>query len=78
MEVDSYTVANLRASREFERGNWIVQPYFGVNNLFDERYNSHIRTNAFGGRYYEPAPERNGYLGIDVRYRFDTDRKSVV
>ncbi len=72
VEVDSYTVANLRASREFERGNWIVQPYFGVNNLFDERYNSHIRTNAFGGRYYEPAPGRNGYLGIDVRYRFDT------
>ncbi|HEX2140439.1 MAG TPA: TonB-dependent receptor, partial [Woeseiaceae bacterium] len=68
--VGSYTVTGLRASREIERGDWIVQPYFGVNNLFDRRYNSHIRSNAFGGRYYEPAPERNAYAGIDVRYRF--------
>jgi iron complex outermembrane recepter protein len=70
VEVGRYTVANLRASHEIEHGDWIVQPYFGVNNLLDERYNSHIRTNAFGGRYYEPAPERNAYFGIDVRYRF--------
>ncbi len=71
VEVDSYTVANLRASREIRHGRWIVQPYAGINNLFDERYNSHIRTNAFGGRYYEPAPERNAYAGVEVRYRFD-------
>lgn len=70
VEVDRYTVANLRVSHEIEHRDWIVQPYFGVNNLFDERYTSHIRTNAFGSRYYEPAPERNAYLGIDVRYRF--------
>ncbi|HET6628933.1 MAG TPA: TonB-dependent receptor [Woeseiaceae bacterium] len=71
VEVGRYTVANLRASYEIEHGHWSVQPYAGVNNLFDERYNSHIRTNAFGGRYYEPAPERNAYAGVDVRYRFD-------
>lgn len=71
VRVGSYTVTSLRASQEIERGDWIVRPYVGVNNLFDERYNSHIRTNAFGGRYYEPAPERNVYAGIDVRYRFD-------
>jgi iron complex outermembrane receptor protein len=71
VDVGSYTVANLRASKEFGNGSWIVRPYFGVNNLFNERYNSHIRTNAFGGRYYEPAPERNAYAGIELRYRFD-------
>ena len=70
VEVGSYTVVNLRVSREFGQGAWSLQPYFGVNNLLDERYNAHIRTNAFGGRYYEPAPERNAYAGVDVRYRF--------
>ena len=70
VEVGSYTVVNFRASREFGNDAWILQPYFGVNNLLDERYNSHIRTNAFGGRYYEPAPERNAYAGVEIRYRF--------
>ena len=42
----------------------------GVNNLFDEDYNNNIRINAFGGRYFEPAPERNGYIGITLRRRF--------
>lgn len=66
--VDSYLVTNFRASRSFESGRWQVRPYLGVNNLFDERYNSNIRINAFGARYYEPAPGRNFYAGIDVRY----------
>ena len=36
--------------------------------LINEYYNSNIRINAFGGRYYEPAPERNVYAGIVIRY----------
>lgn len=66
--VDSYVVANFRASRAYRSGPWLVRPYVGINNLFDERYNSNIRINAFGARYYEPAPDRNIYAGIDVRY----------
>jgi iron complex outermembrane receptor protein len=69
--VDRYVVTNFRASRAFESGPWQLRPYVGVNNLFDERYNSNIRINAFGARYYEPAPGRNVYAGIDVRYGKD-------
>ena len=69
--VDSYVVANIRASRAYRSGPWHVRPYVGINNLFDERYNSNIRINAFGARYYEPAPGRNVYAGIDVRYGGD-------
>jgi iron complex outermembrane receptor protein len=67
-EVDSYVVTNLRVSRELVSGSWLVRPYVGVNNLFNERYYSNIRINAFGGRHYEPAPERNIYAGVTVRY----------
>ncbi len=68
-EIGSYVVTNFRASKEFDSGNWLIRPYFGVNNIFNERYNSNIRINAFGGRYYEPAPDRNFYAGVVVRYR---------
>jgi iron complex outermembrane recepter protein len=41
-----------------------------VNNLFDERYPGNVRINAFGGRYFEPAPDRNLYAGVAAEYRF--------
>lgn len=67
--VGDYVVTNFRASREFVSGDWLVTPYLGVNNLLNEHYNSNIRINAFGGAYYEAAPERNFYAGLTVRYR---------
>lgn len=67
-EVSSYTVVNLRIADEFVRGRWLFRPYAGINNLFGENYNSNIRINAFGGRYFEPAPERNFYAGVVVNY----------
>jgi len=67
--IPSYTVTGMRVSYDFERGPWLFRPYVGVNNLFDEKYNSNIRINAFGGRYYEPAPERNAYAGVVVTWR---------
>jgi len=45
-------------------GDWGVSSFLGVNNLFDEEYNSNIRINAFGGRYLEPAPDQNGHIKI--------------
>ena len=48
----------------------IEAPFVGVNNLFDESYNANMRINAFGGRYFEPAPDGNFYGGLTVRKRF--------
>lgn len=67
--VDSYTVSNIRLAYEWDRGKWLIRPYVGINNIFDELYNSNIRINAFGGRYYEPAPEQNIYAGVVVNFR---------
>ncbi|MCY4218879.1 MAG: TonB-dependent receptor [Gammaproteobacteria bacterium] len=69
-KVDGYTVSNLRFGQEKFIGDWEISPFIGVNNLFDEEYNSNIRINAFGSRFYEPAPERNFYGGISVRRVF--------
>ncbi|MEM7083864.1 MAG: TonB-dependent receptor [Pseudomonadota bacterium] len=62
------TRVSVRAglTRTFDR--WQISPFIGVQNLGNERYFSNLRTNAFGGRFYEPAPERSVYGGITVRY----------
>lgn len=38
----------------------------GINNLLNTTYYDNIRLNAFGGRFYEPAPGRNFYLGMQI------------
>ena len=68
-EVSAYSVANFRLAREFAAGRWRIRPYAGINNLFDQSYHGNIRINAFGGRYFEPAPERNFYVGVVLNYR---------
>ncbi|MDH3375321.1 MAG: TonB-dependent receptor, partial [Gammaproteobacteria bacterium] len=71
VDVDSYTVVNLRAGlADWRLGNWVLGPFVGVNNLTDEDYFAEIRINSFGGRYYEPAPERHFYGGLSIRYNF--------
>ncbi len=65
---DESTVANLRAGYEAVRGRWKFAPFVGINNLFDEEYNSDVRINGFGGRLFEPAPERNVYAGVTLNY----------
>ncbi|MDH4055232.1 MAG: TonB-dependent receptor [Gammaproteobacteria bacterium] len=69
--VGSYAVSNVRLEYSLQRGAWRFRPYLGVNNVFDEKYASNIRVNAFGGRYYEPAPELNIYAGLAVTFSKD-------
>lgn len=68
VEVDDYWVTDFRLSKALGAVRWQMRPYLGINNLFNQRYNSNIRPNAFGRRYFEPAPERNVYLGLTLRY----------
>ena len=68
VSIDSYTVSNLRFSQKWQKGQRTIQAFIGINNLFDEHYNSNIRINAFGGRYFEPAAERNWYAGVSARF----------
>ena len=62
----AFLVSNLNVSFQNGKGkiSWI--PFFGINNLWNSIYNDNIRVNAFGGRYYEPAPTRYIFGGIRV------------
>ncbi len=65
-----YGVSNLRLGYSGVIDGVELTPYFGINNLFDEEYIGNVRINAFGSRYFEPAPELNIYAGLSVRYLF--------
>ena len=42
--------------------------FAGINNLFNVQYFDNIRLNAFGKRYYEPAPGRNLFFGVSAGF----------
>jgi iron complex outermembrane receptor protein len=67
----SYTTASLRSGFRLLVDRWEISPFIGINNLFDEDYFDSIRLNASFGRYFEPAPGRNYYGGIGIRYNFE-------
>ncbi len=65
---DSYLIINLRLGHRINIDNWRLTPFFGVNNLLDTNYNSNIRINAFGDRFFEPGPGVNIFGGVKVRF----------
>ena len=63
--IRSYNVFNIKYSKEVLRNSEFS---IGANNVFNQEYFDNIRINAFGKRYYEPAPERNFYFGINLSF----------
>lgn len=46
--------------------NTKAQLYFGLDNILNEKYSLGNDINAFGGRFFNPAPSRNFYSGIKI------------
>jgi len=63
--ISSYNLLNIKYSKEIFNKSEI---FLGVNNAFNQEYFDNIRINAFGKRYYEPAPKRNFYFGINFSF----------
>jgi len=69
VEVDSYWLVNLRAGDGWRIGaDTVLSVYLGVRNLFDEEHYANVRINATGNRYFEPAPDRSVYAGLEVEF----------
>jgi len=58
--------SNFRAGWDVKAGSMSLAPFIGINNVFNNQYVSSVVINAARGRYYEPAPGRNVYLGISI------------
>lgn len=59
-------VVNLRFAFSRDWNGLNLLPFVGIDNLFDERYNSSTIPNSFGRRYYEPSPGRELYVGLTL------------
>lgn len=57
-------VADLRFALDRTWTRLQARPFFGIDNLFDERYNASTVPNALGNRFFEPAPGRQVYVGL--------------
>lgn len=58
--------ANVRAGWEGTTGKVRIAPFVAVNNVFNRLYVGSVTINAALGRYYEPAPARNLYVGCSI------------
>lgn len=67
---DGYNVFDTSISykKRFHRQNIVVQPFININNVFDTGYNGSVTVNAFGGRYFEPAPGRKWQMGVSFNF----------
>ena len=63
--IGSYNIFNIKYSKKVFRNS---EFFLGANNIFNQEYFDNIRINAFGKRYYEPAPKRNFYFGINFSF----------
>ena len=67
-KIDKFNTLNFKMGKEFDISKSVIYPYLIINNIFQSEYFDNIRINAFGGRYYEPAPKRTIFGGIRVTF----------
>jgi iron complex outermembrane receptor protein len=64
---NSYATVNLRVGYRKQIKNLTIEPFIGINNLFNEIYNANIQINATANRYFEPAAGSFVFGGLTVR-----------
>ena len=66
---DGFALVGLRfGATELGAGSLRLSPFAGVTNLTNVRYASSVVVNAFGGRFFEPGPDRGGYVGMSIAW----------
>lgn len=74
-KIDAYTVVNARIGRRWSLSDGRrLEAYFGIDNVFDKEYIANVRVNANTDQpvadraYFEPAPERTLFAGIELGF----------
>ena len=68
ISTQSYALVSVQVGYRFESGTAKINPFLGVNNLFNTDYDDNIRINAFGGRHFEAGPPIHLFGGVKVRF----------
>ena len=67
---EAYSVANVRAGYEWLGRDWRVTAYARADNVSDRRYAGSVIVAEARGRFFEPAPGRNYYGGVEISRGF--------
>jgi len=62
----AYTVVNARAGFAQSLGRATLTEFVRVNNLFDRKYVGSVIVGDTNGRFFEPAPGRNWFVGANI------------
>ncbi|WP_447507121.1 TonB-dependent receptor family protein [Acinetobacter oleivorans] len=66
----SYSVTSANVGYAWVVGDWKVNSFARVDNLFDKNYAGSVIVNDGNGRYFEPADGRNWSAGLRVIKQF--------
>jgi iron complex outermembrane receptor protein len=67
---NDYALLGGRLGFKKSLGKLLLDVYGGVDNALNETYSLGNDINAFGGRFFNPAPSINYYGGLILRYSF--------
>jgi iron complex outermembrane receptor protein len=62
------TLSDLRVGYTWQQRDASITPVLGVRNWTRAEYDGTLRPNAGGARYFEPAPETELYVALEVRF----------
>ena len=65
---DAYTKSRFSIGKTGNFGMFRWSIFFGLNNIFDDKYQANTRINASSDRFFEPAPPINAYGGMSLVY----------
>ncbi|WP_338117774.1 TonB-dependent receptor PqqU [Pantoea alhagi] len=70
-QAPAYAVTALNGGYKYRAGNWVLDLFGRIDNLFDRRYVGSVIVNEGNGRYFEPAPGRNYGVGASLSWEFN-------
>jgi len=68
LRADGYTVVDAEASYKFAMLGSASCAFLRLENLFDQHYAGSVIVGEANGRYFEPAPGRSLFAGLDLRW----------
>ena len=66
--IPGYKKVNFTFSKNLESSKYNFLIKLNIDNALADQFYDNIRTNAWGGRYFEPAYGRYFLLGIELWY----------
>lgn len=63
----SYNLLQAKVGWQLSMGKSSISIYAGADNILNQKYSLGNDLNAFGNRFYNPAPARNIYAGLQIR-----------